>query len=401
MAKSISERVVAALAPPPSGNRRYHFPGAVLSGRVAPGGFVVRVTKNGVVSFCLDYRGHLHTIGRWDKSPGGGDTSLARGIIRAKELAASLAAGADPRPVRTRKIAEAAAPKGETVGSVIDRYLDRMRKDRPDFRTINDVARILARVKEILGNHPAHELRRADVADALDTIADTGTRLMADRSFFLFQACWRWASDRDERLGWPFTKGMRRVKPQPRTRILSDDELARVWAATSDGSPYSRYMRFLLTTAARRAEAMLPWDELDATRGVWSLPASRNKIKADLARPLSKIALSQLVMNGEPCAFSFTNGAVTRQLSALLKRSGTTGWRLHDLRRTARSLMSRAGVPGEHAERCLGHVAPIIQRTYDRHTFDLEMRTAYEKLATLIEQIVNPQPNVVTMARGR
>ena len=31
-------------------------------------------------------------------------------------------------------------------------------------------------------------------------------------------------------------------------------------------------------------------------------------------------------------------------------------WTLHDLRRTAGSLMSRAGVPSDHAERCLGHV---------------------------------------------
>ena len=51
MSKPISERIVATLEAPPSGNRRYHFPGAVLSGRVAPGGFLVRVTKNGVVSF--------------------------------------------------------------------------------------------------------------------------------------------------------------------------------------------------------------------------------------------------------------------------------------------------------------------------------------------------------------
>jgi hypothetical protein len=61
--------------------------------------------------------------------------------------------------------------------------------------------------------------------------------------------------------------------------------------------------------------------------------------------------------------------------------------------------MSRAGVLNEHAEHCLGHLQPAIQQTYDRHKYIAEMALAYEKLATLIQQIVEPQPNVVAMAR--
>ena len=52
-------------------------------------------------------------------------------------------------------------------------------------------------------------------------------------------------------------------------------------------------------------------------------------------------------------------------------------WTLHDLRRTARSLMSRAGVPSDHAERCLGHVLPGIRGTYDRHEYLNEKRRAF------------------------
>lgn len=44
-------------------------------------------------------------------------------------------------------------------------------------------------------------------------------------------------------------------------------------------------------------------------------------------------------------------------------------WRLHDLRRTAPSLMSRAKVPTDHAERALGHViAACGRRTTDMST---------------------------------
>jgi integrase len=191
---------------------------------------------------------------------------------------------------------------------------------------------------------------------------------------------------------------MRRTNPEDhiRTRTLSDSEIVAIWVATNDGSPFSRYVRFLLLTGARRSEAMLPWAELDA-KGVWTLPARRNKVKFDLERPLSKLALSQLVMNGETHAFFFTNGAITRRHLALLKKSGTRDWRPHDLRRSARTLLSRAGVPTEIGERALGHKRPPIERTYDRHKFADELLLAYEKLAQLVEQIANPQPNVVPL----
>ena len=76
-------------------------------------------------------------------------------------------------------------------------------------------------------------------------------------------------------------------------------------------------------------------------------------------------------------------------------------WTLHDLRRTARSLMSRAGVPSDHAERCLGHVLLGIRGTYDRHEYLNEKRHAFEALAALIQRIVNPANNVVALSESR
>lgn len=61
---------------------------------------------------------------------------------------------------------------------------------------------------------------------------------------------------------------------------------------------------------------------------------------------------------------------------------------IHDLRRTARSLMSRAGVDPDHAERAIGHVIPGVRGVYDRHAFLNEKRQALEKLAEEIERIV-------------
>jgi hypothetical protein len=65
--------------------------------------------------------------------------------------------------------------------------------------------------------------------------------------------------------------------------------------------------------------------------------------------------------------------------------------------------MSRAGVDADIAERCLGHVIGGVRGVYDRHSFLEEKRIAFEKLAALIEGIVNPQENVVPLhkASGR
>ena len=77
--------------------------------------------------------------------------------------------------------------------------------------------------------------------------------------------------------------------------------------------------------------------------------------------------------------------------------SGASGWRLHDARRTSRSLMNRAGVPSEIGERCLGHLVAGVEAIYNRYHFRDEMRLAFEKLAHLIDTIVNPQPNMVAL----
>jgi hypothetical protein len=74
-------------------------------------------------------------------------------------------------------------------------------------------------------------------------------------------------------------------------------------------------------------------------------------------------------------------------------------WVLHDLRRTARSLMSRAGVAPEVAEKCLAHLPTGIQGTYDRWSYLPERRAALEALAASIDGIVNTTANVVPLRR--
>ena len=74
-------------------------------------------------------------------------------------------------------------------------------------------------------------------------------------------------------------------------------------------------------------------------------------------------------------------------------------WQLHDLRRTARSLMSRASVTPHISERVLGHTIKGVEGTYDRHSYESEKGHALQALAALVGLIVNPPEgsNVVPM----
>jgi len=164
-------------------------------------------------------------------------------------------------------------------------------------------------------------------------------------------------------------------------------------------------VRFILLTAARRNEAAaMTWREIDGRD--WTLPAARNKAKVDFVRPLSDAAMSLPLVPVASSTFVFSADGVrpisgfSKMKRALDKASGTSGWTLHDLRRTARSLMSRAGVSPDVAERCLGHVIGGIRGTYDRHEYYAEKKLAFEKLAAQIDRIVSPVENVVPMVRG-
>jgi integrase len=164
------------------------------------------------------------------------------------------------------------------------------------------------------------------------------------------------------------------------------------------------FVRVLLLSGARRNEiAGTRWAEID-DNGLWRLPASRSKTKTEIIRPLSKAALALIeqMPQIDGCPFVFASATGHTPISQFSKpkqrldaTSGVRAYVLHDLRRTARSLLSRAGISSDVAEKCLGHSRGGIIETYDRHKYLDEMRRAFEALAAQIERIVNPPPEVV------
>ena len=190
----------------------------------------------------------------------------------------------------------------------------------------------------------------------------------------------------------------------PRDRILSDEELVVVWrAAEEEGYPFGVIVRLLILTGQRRDEvANMRWDEIDREAMTWTIPAEKNKSGRPHAIPLSPLALSLIddLSPIGPLLFPARNNLQGerafsgwgRAKSRLDDKGGVTGWRLHDLRRTAASGMARLGADPHVVERVLNHAttaAGPLARVYQRYAYEDEKRAALEAWADSVETMVN------------
>jgi hypothetical protein len=399
MPRALTELSLKNLKPGPS---RREIPDGLLAGLY----FVCQPAPSGARSWCVRFR---RPDGRTAKLTLGSWPALT--LAKARELGrdAIMAAKAGRDPIAERKAArdKAEASTASTFRSVAETYLAREGKK---LRTGDQRRRLLERVIfPVWGGRPIDSITRGELVSLLDKIEDESGARTADVTLATVRRLMNWHSIRNETFRTPIVRGMARVKAKEtaRERILNDDELRRVWKTAGErGTPFNALVKFLLLTTARRGEAAeMKWSELE--NGSWCLPASRNKAKFELCRPLSKAA--QAVLDGLPrvegCDFVFsTDGehaisGFSKFKHAFDEQCGIKNWVLHDLRRSSRSLMSRAGVSADVAERCLGHVIPGVRGVYDRHEYRDEMLMAYGKLATLIENIVSPQQKVTPLRR--
>jgi integrase len=273
-----------------------------------------------------------------------------------------------------------------------------------------------------LGQHEVATLGRTVINAHLDKIEDReliidgkqfGGVVIADRVLSILSSMLKWHESQVDDYQSPITRGMRRVKMKDiaRSRILSDVEIRALWTATDPGGTYNNLVRFLLLSAQRLQKCSeAKWSDVDSD-GVWHIRpdtelASREKGTAgDL--PLSTQALrvvySQPQIRGNDYIFacqgsghfkgySFAKKNLDKRLLDALRADDPNAelepWRVHDLRRTARSLMARIGVQPHIAEMTLGHVQKGIIQVYDRYTYEPEKKQALEALAGLVESIV-------------
>ncbi|MEI9916215.1 MAG: site-specific integrase [Methylovirgula sp.] len=264
------------------------------------------------------------------------------------------------------------------------------------------------------GERPFVDIRRTDVAALLDHVEDEHGPRQADLVLAYLRKLFGWYEARDESYRSPIVRGMRRDKPSERRRerVLSDDEIRAFWKASDKAHLYfGPFVRLLFLTAQRRDKvASLRWDEIDD--GIWTVTTEAGEKGNAGTLPLPPIALDILEaiprIVGNPFVFPGSNPKPApinsfsqrkAELDAIMKSilPDMAPWTLHDLRRTARSLMSRAEVRSDIAERVLGHAIVGVEGVYDRHSYGKEKADALLHLAMLISEIVKtPGKSIVS-----
>jgi len=352
-------------------------------------GFGLVVTSSGARSFVYQYRAN----GRSRRLTINSTLALADARKEAIKRKGEVAKGSDP--VLERRI-KAAAQKTATSGTLEFVAREYFKREARRLRTMPERQATFERlVFPTLGALQIGDIRRVDINRLLDQIEDKRGSGMADMTLLYLSRLFNWHAVRSDDFRTPIVRGMRRLKAadRMRTRVLSDDELRAIWSgASARPAPFHSAIKLILLTATRRNEAIrMSWDEID--KHDWTIPAARYKTNTDTLIPLSRAAQAVLAEVPRIGRFIFSHDGkrpitgFSRPKRRLDRESGVTGWTIHDLRRTARSLMSRAGVPADHAERCLGHVIGGVRGIYDRHEYRSERAAAFEALAKLIATI--------------
>jgi integrase len=202
------------------------------------------------------------------------------------------------------------------------------------------------------------------------------------------------------------------AKETARERVLTDAELAAVWRAADALGPAARaFVRLLILTGQRRDEvAGLRWADvdLDAAGGaVWTLPREATKADRTHEVPLSAAAvaiLAGLPREGE-YVLSTTGGrrpisGYSKVKARLDELAGVTGWRFHDLRRTAGTGLARLGVAVATISRVLNHTEGGVTKIYNRYGYLDEKRAALNRWAAHVEWLVAPAPDNVVALRA-
>jgi integrase len=371
------------------------------------------VLPSGEKRYVVQYRAFRRSR-RMTFKPG---LTLTEARKEAKAVLGAVAKGSDPMAERRRQ--EGAATN--TIKAIAEEYFKR---EGDKLRSADARKATFERlIYPVLGSRQIDTIKRSEIVRFLDKIEDERGPQMAQAVLVFLSKLFNWHASRDDDFLTPIRRGMGRVKMKDtaRERVLSDDELRVVWrAANATEGPFGHFIRFLLLTATRRNEAaMMARDEV-APNGDWIIPASRMKAKQEHVVPLSpaakaiidgipKLGRYVFTTNGRGPIKGFGTFKVTFDAAVLAelrkqnpKAKPLPNWTIHDLRRTARSLLSRAGINADIAERCLAHTIGGVRGTYDRYAYHAEKKHAFEALAAQVERIVNPPAdNVASLDERR
>jgi integrase len=373
-------------------------------------GLGIRVTKSAQKG-SLDgklYLAQYRHAGQKRRVPLGSCAAIKLAAARdaVKAMLGDVAKGRDPATERKDAVREAkrkAAHDALTFRALLEQWEKLHLANRRERYAAEAVRAIKSAFVKHLDT-PAGDLSRAMLVRILDGLAKDGKVALASATARYGRACFQWAVRRGSIGSNPFAN-LPLTPVVKRERVLTDEELRAVWSATADRGSFNAIVRTLILTGQRREEvASMTWDEISGVLSTWTIPGSRAKNGAAHIVPLSSQAQAilqaaprrarddddrpDLVFSGEQGVYSGWSKSKER----LDKRSGVSGWTLHDLRRTMATGLQKLGVRLEVTEAVLNHIAGSragIVGIYQRHEWADEKRAALSAWGARVEAIID------------
>lgn len=372
-------------------------------------GLYVAVLTSGTVSFRYDYRinGRRETlvIGQYGRD----GISLAEAreeLIAAKKL---LKAGQSPAAAKRDGIKKIRG--AETFAVHTDSYMKHV--ILADSTRAMKQAVIDRDILPVLGNKMMAEITTSMVRDLCDRIVERGGRATAVQVREIISSVYRHANDRGHGLFNPAAD----IKPssiaifKPRERTLTPEEIGlffRMLDAIGAMGTMKMALKLVLITMVRKGEfTNATWDEIDFKKWTWTIPSDRMKGSRAHVIYLPKQAQDilvglQMCAGGSeylvPGRYNFRKPLSNAALNSLIDRTvkiinedgeHIQGFTVHDMRRTASTLLHEAGYPSDWIEKALAHEQKGVRAVYNKAEYARQRAYMLQQWADMIDSWIN------------
>ena len=199
---------------------------------------------------------------------------------------------------------------------------------------------------------------------------------------------------------------MRHVhKAKSRDRALSPEEVRVFLKAAFESNIRRQFkigLQLILLTLVRKAELLLArWEHVNLEQAEWRIPAENSKTGKPHIVYLSRqsIALfkelqslaggSALVMPGRGSLTKpFAHNAINAALKVALSGQDIAAFTVHDLRRTASTLLHESGWPSDVVEKALNHTVGGVRGVYNRAEYAQQRKEMLQFWADFVDGLL-------------
>ncbi|HGD3319628.1 TPA: tyrosine-type recombinase/integrase [Proteus mirabilis] len=369
-------------------------------------GLYVAVTKSGVISFRYDYRfnGRRETVTFGRYSADGITLAEARAeLIEAKRL---LNAGISPASKKRDGI------ESKKIGTVFKDYTVNFLNDAQyaDSTRAMKEAIIEKEIYPVFGKLQLEEITTPRLRALCEKIKDRGAKATALQVREIVGSVFTYAIDR----GYEISNPADAIKAssigtfQARERAMSPKEIGILFRELENYSCYPTLklaVKFVLLTLVRKSEFIhATWDEIDFKNRQWVIPKGRMKGRKEHVIYLSDQAMD-ILTGMKVCAMGsdylmpgrydikkpLSNAALNNVIDGTVKRINEKGIEfepvtVHDLRRTASTLLHEAGYNSDWIEKCLAHVQNGVRAVYNKAEYAEQRRNMLQEWADMVDE---------------